>query len=289
MDVLKISFEESTKPVPVIVDKTSSIDIPTVTPEANKPIATALPSPFAPSNSTPTYTASAVATFTNEPETEVEEANSPIPTPSHSPTVTTTATINVIDSVSEIPTLIPAKIPTPTKTPTVTPTTTRTTTPSTTPTNTKTLKPTFTFVPDTATATPSLTPTVTITPKVVATMVSSQSPTIAAPEGKSLIGIDFIHSNNSNQIKVSFTERVSFKMVKEDSRKYKISVTGCALQNSGLLLPQFPPNDVIGFTLVRVAKTSSGLDVIVNLEDGMKATATNIDNSIVISSETAGF
>jgi hypothetical protein len=173
----------------------------------------------------------------------------------------------------------------------ITPKTIRTSTPAFT--NTPATTPTFTY---TATTKLTSTPTNTPTPTPTVTLTATATPTIStniqsnnAVIEKSLNSIDFIHRNNLNQVKINLSERTPFKLSKEDHRKYKISITGFKLNNKGLVLPQFPPNDVVGFTLVRVVVTNSGLEIIINLEDGMKVTAANIDSAIVITSEPAGF
>ena len=189
-----------------------------------------------------------------------------------------------------IPTAAPTHTLTPSFTPTSVPIIISTTTPANTPTST-------------STATVTITPTVTATASATSTSTPSESnvDTIAIPTvtptnmmkelliGKVLEQISFFHDGNINQVKLNFSQRVSFKTVKDAPRKYKISVKDCLIARPGLSLPHFPPNDVVGFTLIQPVKEGPDLNIYVNVEDGIKINASNVDNTIVITSEPAGF
>ena len=146
-------------------------------------------------------------------------------------------------------------------------------------------------------ATPS--PTIVVTPTQIATAIptgtptSTPTPTIAMdtdnPLAAVLTGIEFFHQDSTNQIKLQLTQRVSFKLTREDARRYKIVIPQASVENKGLTLPQFPPNDLVGFTLVQAQPHEQGIEVIIGMDDGMKAQVVNIDQAIVVTAEAAGF
>ena len=185
-----------------------------------------------------------------------------------SPTARPTATATAIITKTTV-------IPTPTVTATATNTAKATAT-NTLVATTKNIPPTQTIAA--VTAAPA-TPTVTV-------KNSSDAIVIGKP---ALSAIEFLHQDTTNQIKIILSERVAFKLIREDARRYRISVSDVGLKNRGLLLPQFPPNEVAGFTMARASETASGLDIIIGLDDGMKASAVNIDQAIVVTAEPAGF
>lgn len=223
--------------------------------------------------STSTASATPTATATATPTIKIVLTNTHIPIP------TTMATIKALPTILSTP--IPnvtlqviTSIPKSTLTSTITPK----------PISTPTSKPSLT---PTATKTPTITPTPT-SKRMENIQISKSAPSVIT--GSCLLNaIEFKHLEHLNQIKINFSERVSFKISKENSRRYKVSIPECALTNKGLLLPQFPPNDVTGFTLARVVEVNNGLDIIIGTDDGMKASALNIDSTIVVSSDPSGF
>jgi hypothetical protein len=205
-------------------------------------------------------------------ESEVLSPTFAIPTKIPTATITHSPTITIVTKPTKIPTIPPSQTPTATATATLTSSPTAT----------------FTAIP-TKTATPKATPeSSTPAPEALEQKIVIDTPTpeINTP---SLLGIDFVHQGNANQVILRLTERFSFRMSKEGTRKYKISINDVQLAHKGLLLPQFPPNEVAGFTLVRAQESSNGIDITIAVDDGMKASAVNVDTSIVISSDTAGF
>jgi hypothetical protein len=216
------------------------------------------------SSVTPTTTPKAVTTNTAIPSPTISAS----PVPATVATALVSATPTTVAMVTKIQSDTPTATTTPTRTPTASPTVTATSTST----------ATYTSTPEAqeaiATSIPSATPTNTIQALLV---------------GKVLEQISFFHDGDINQVKLGFSQRVSFKTVKDSTRKYKISIKDCLIARPGLTLPHFPPNDVVGFTLIQAVKEGADLNIYINVEDGIKINAANIDNSIVINSEPAGF
>lgn len=168
-------------------------------------------------------------------------------------------------------------------TPTATPETTITSVPKTSPTPSP-VPPTVT-----PTAAPLLTATPTQTVTAATPVSETNTPTPAPHASKMLKSIDFIHENDQPVLKLELSERMNFKLTKDSPRQYRISINDCSIDNQGLSLPQFPPNDMAGFTLIQAIPGEGKLDIIVGLDDGMKAYAYNRDSTIIIRAEPAGF
>jgi hypothetical protein len=188
-------------------------------------------------------------------------------------TPTPVPTITAIPSIASttVPTQVPTQVPT--DVPTVTPTITSTSTPTVIATIEEEQEPTA-IPEETATAAPT---------------ISEQPSASVTPLQPSLLSIDFVHDAQSNQVVLRLTDRFPFRMSKESNRKYKLTINGLHLGHDGLRLPQFPPNEVAGFTLVQAQDAGDKLEVQIAVDDGMKATAVNIDSAIVITAKPAGF
>jgi len=182
------------------------------------------------------------------------------------------------------------------------------------PTQTPTLVPTLSSTPviteePTASPVASPSPTATFTPSMTATIEEEQVQPTAIPQDamttaptlvplpertqitqqRTLQSIDFVHDAQSNQVVLRLTDRFPFRMSKEGTRKYKLIINGIHIGHDGLRLPQFPPNEVAGFTLVQAQEVGEKVEIQIAVDDGMKASAVNIDSSIVITAKPAGF
>lgn len=159
------------------------------------------------------------------------------------------------------------------------------------PTPSATLTPTFTETPI-----PSLTPTATFTTQPTLTPTVAQKLTVAtAPPtevvllGKSMLGFEFRLQGGESIIELKLTERSQFRLVKERERRFKLTIPGIQSIPSGLNLPNFPPNEVLGFTVIQALQSDAGVDILIGVEDGKKAVAVNQDNSIIVTAVPAGF
>lgn len=190
--------------------------------------------------------------------------------------------------VTPLNTVIPSPIPTAapaTPSPTTTPTVSPKASPTPIPTLIPTLTPAHTLTPS-PTSTPTITPQPEQTPTTEPTQPSIETPT---QQGKVLKEITFSHENDQTIVMLSLSERTNFKLTRENPREYKITITDCSVGQQGLTLPQFPPNDMVGFTLVKATPGENKLEITIGVDDGMKASAVNKDSMIIVRAEPSGF
>lgn len=230
-------------------------------------------------------------TLETTPTKELSATPIPLITPPSQPTLTPT----VIPSATQLQAETPRATPTVIQT-TVSPLVSITPEPSVTPLATGTLAPlptetphpTPTFTPEPS---PTTMPTATETPAATPTVAPAIETPLISPVavGCRLSGIEFFLENAESFVRLTLSERTQFKLVREKERRYKIMIPDCTVATPGLSLPQFPPNDVVGFTLVRIQQVDSKIEIDIGLDDGMKANAVNKDAAILIKASPAGF
>lgn len=212
--------------------------------------------------------------------------------PAEAPANETTDTPNSVTTATQTPKPTETAKPTESAKPTETLKPTLTTLPTNTPHNTPITAPRETAAPK---STPEPTaPIVEITPSTAEPTVVPESTQAAVQiitpsEGKVLKEILFSHEDEQAVVKLSLSERSNFKLTRENSREYRISISDCKALQAGLTLPQFPPNDIVGFTLVKATQSEGKLDILIGVDDGMKATAVNKDSMIIVRAEPTGF
>ncbi len=242
------------------------------------------------------------------------------PTITAEPTISTT--VEILAPTAE-PTLIPTVAATVTFTPVVTFTPTATSTSTATPsatstksaTHTATASPTFTLVAftpvptQTASPVPTLAPTLTPVPTVEPTQVPTiiplptETPVIlpsvaatATPlaeervsqqsEQQQVTGLSFDYQQPDNLpiVTLATSQRPSFKLIKRDDGTFTLSISDCDTSNKTLKLPQFPPQDFLGFRFIQVTNKGSSCEVLIGVDKGTRVAAFAKENSILIRS-----
>lgn len=132
------------------------------------------------------------------------------------------------------------------------------------------------------------TPKMDFTPTSDSTISISKTPYVK-PEGQEVTGIHFKKDEQGPYTEISLVDRSEYSLTKVKNRKFKLTVPRCSVGPKGLLLPHFPPNDITGFTLVQIVPGTSGVDIFISVDDGMKVTAVNVGNSIILRPVAAGF
>lgn len=156
---------------------------------------------------------------------------------------------------------------------------------------TPTLFPTLTLIPThTASVAPTKTPSPfpTIEPTVAKPTVTK--PTVTKPTALSQILptdqalTDLVFAYNQRDraplIRLLFQRKPEFRLVKKDEKSYQISISDCSLKHDFLSLPQFPPHDFIGLTLVSPKTDRGGVEILVGVERGIRISALPKDNEI---------
>ena len=169
-------------------------------------------------------------------------------------------------------------------------TATPTTAPS--PTNTNTPAPTATFTPS-----PTPTPSPTFTPTVTPSATSTPDPRslgIPAAEGKGgLVGdvsiaeggklanqlgrllvlayrFDYLQPGKIPILKITLSRtKVEVQRSKIDSKTYKIVIPQAGVVSAQLTLPQFPPADFAGFTMVTAQEFDNRTEITISVDPGV--------------------
>jgi len=141
-------------------------------------------------------------------------------------------------------------------------------------------------------ATPRHSPAITQPPEVVEDTFLSATPRsalvisekIEAIEGPSLVGILFSSKtiNGEPAVRLTLNHRPRFRLSRRDQQSYRLRVEGCKLASSRVGLPFFPPQDFVGFTMIKAAEVGTGVDVIIGTDRGSRITATPDDSDILL-------
>ncbi|RMG40575.1 MAG: AMIN domain-containing protein [Candidatus Dadabacteria bacterium] len=99
-----------------------------------------------------------------------------------------------------------------------------------------------------------------------------------------LIDIKFDYSPKDNKpiVRLRLSKRPIFKLLKQGSRMYRISIANSEIAEEHLSLPYFPPHDFKGFTLVRAEKTKRGVNIFLGTDHGTKISALPDGNDIIV-------
>jgi hypothetical protein len=129
-------------------------------------------------------------------------------------------------------------------------------------------------------------PTSTQTPKPTAVPESSGTEEKKSPaHAKSAVtGFEFEYAKSDRlpMIRIKLSERIEFKFSKVDDRLFKITIPEGGVASPALKLPQFPPHDFIGFTYFKAATTSTGLEISIGVERGIRINAFAQDSDILV-------
>lgn len=242
---------------------------------------------------TSTKTRSPTRTATSTPTRKPTVTPAPTKTPTEVPTAKPTALPKATKVPTEAPTKRPSATPVPTKTPTEVPTKRPTVTPS--PTLTATLTPTVRPSP-TNTNTPTPIPTATpVPPTIPPTLASVNVPILgrgnlgpipfdatkaADPNGETGAGIgptwivrevvfDKMQPGNTPVLKLVLSRaRAQVQIAKIDAKTYRLTIQNGRIGGQHLGLPQFPPADFEGFTVVSVRQVRFTVEVTIGVEPG---------------------
>ncbi|MCO6431196.1 MAG: AMIN domain-containing protein [Deltaproteobacteria bacterium] len=200
-------------------------------------------------------------------------------TPTSPPATPTSRIEEAVDDMPVIEELIP-KVPNPTPTHTTAPTFTATPAPS--PTSVKT--PTAANTPTATSGSPDI--PVSPAAMAVATLNSAKLSGKVAPKGQQeVVALEFGYSGRTvlqPTIKIRLAKKTRFGLQKLDDRMYRLVIPDCRLLRPPLKLPQFPPQDFLGFNMVLMEETSEGVEAKIAVERNARITAAPAGDSIWI-------
>ena len=92
---------------------------------------------------------------------------------------------------------------------------------------------------------------------------------------------DYLQPGRIPIIKISLVRsKIQVQMSKIDSKTYKIVIPGGGLAAGQLALPQFPPADFVGFTMVTAQEFDNRAEITVMVEPGVTLGTFVRDNEI---------
>ena len=83
-------------------------------------------------------------------------------------------------------------------------------------------------------------------------------------------------------IRIKLNRRSEYKISRLDDKFYKISIPAVRLERPGLGLPQFPPQDFEGFSLVSAKDDTRGVEIKVGVERNSRLTVVPTENDILV-------
>jgi len=88
--------------------------------------------------------------------------------------------------------------------------------------------------------------------------------------------------NNVPLLRIVLAKRPKFTLVKKGEKLYHLTIPNCAIKWSHLELPQFPPHDFKGFSLVMAEMLGKNMTLSIGVERGARVTAFGKNNEIWI-------
>jgi len=83
-------------------------------------------------------------------------------------------------------------------------------------------------------------------------------------------------------VRVALAQRPQFKLSRRDDRSYRLVINDCYMGAKEQQLPQFPPADFEGLTILRAEQVGTAVEVIIGTERGVKLASVSKNNDILI-------
>ncbi len=124
-------------------------------------------------------------------------------------------------------------------------------------------------------------------PKVSAPVAAALNPSsLQSPlsGGLKVSAIGFERDKNSQipMIKISMTQRTPYTLTRTGQRAYRLTIPGATFAEEHLTLPQFPPQDFKGVTLVNPEKGNGQVEFFIGVDRDTKLASFSNDNEIWI-------
>ena len=103
----------------------------------------------------------------------------------------------------------------------------------------------------------------------------------------SLSSIEFGTANNGDTqvLKIGLSSSASFNVAKTGSLEYRLIIADTSLGSRGLALPQFPPQEFEGLTVIQAAPFKDRVEVTIGVERGYRIVASSSGSEIWITAE----
>lgn len=132
---------------------------------------------------------------------------------------------------------------------------------------------------------PSATPPApppTVVPSYTAKPVSSSALLTDGAYVLKQIGFDHVGLNKAPVIRFSLSKPSGYNLIKTDERRYELVFPSSKLESQALALPQFPPHDFIGFTLVQAREEGGAVHVSIGVENGIRISPVTKGNLVLV-------
>lgn len=86
----------------------------------------------------------------------------------------------------------------------------------------------------------------------------------------------------SLEVRLKFTARAPFGLVRRNSREYVVTMPGGGITSDALTLDHFPPRELVGFTFVRAVEVGGTLHIEVGVDLDTKITAVPDGSGVVL-------
>jgi len=83
-------------------------------------------------------------------------------------------------------------------------------------------------------------------------------------------------------LKLRLSKRPKYKLVKKDAKYYHLTIPRCSLMWDHLKLPQFPPHDFKGFSMVMAERLGRDVKITIGVDRGTRITALANETEILI-------
>lgn len=138
---------------------------------------------------------------------------------------------------------------------------------------------------DTPTPAPTISPTSEPSATPAATPIESATPAATElPTTQALKDITFDYKDGERPIvKIVLSKKAEFEVQKKGAKDYLLKIKNCRELKPELKLPQFPPHDFAGFTMIQAEPVDKDIDIKIGVERNERITATPNENEIHIS------
>jgi len=120
--------------------------------------------------------------------------------------------------------------------------------------------------------------------KLTIERVVLEKPRPIAFDRQRLEALNFYYEKPGNTplLQLILNKRPEFRLSKTATKSYTLKIPDCTLKGEYLRLPQFPPQDFSGFSLVLAETKGADLHITIGVERGVKINAFSRGNQILI-------
>lgn len=131
-------------------------------------------------------------------------------------------------------------------------------------------------------STPNQQLNITPQPTQIETAIASATATKSQEIGQ--ISFEYQQPDNLPLIKIRLSQKPVYKLAKHDDGVFLLSVQNCQIPQKSLTLPQFPPEDFVGFRFIRASVPNKACEISIGVDKGTRIAAFVKDYDILVRS-----